>query len=163
NALNYSAFTTAVVVNLTTHAATGVSGGVTDIANVTTGGGNDTLTGDSGNNQLNGGAGNDTYVFDADTQQGSDGITDSAGVDTLDFSGTMTLGVTVSLATGVFQTVNGNLKLALHAGNTVENVIGSGLADRLTGNALNNVLSGGGGNDVLSGGDGADVLIGGAG
>ena len=53
--------------------------------------------------------------------------------------------------------------MALHAGNVIENVIGTALVDHFTGNALNNVLSGGAGNDVLSGSDGADILIGGAG
>ena len=149
NALDYSGRSTAVVVNLKTGAATSVTGGVTNIANATTGGGNDTLTGNGLNNQFTGGAGNDTYVFDTDTQLGSDGITETGGgVDTLDFSGTTTLGVTVDLATGVFQTVNANLKLALHSGVTIKNAIGTSQADRFTGNSLNNQFTGGAGDDV---------------
>src|SRR5262249_607663 len=50
--LDYSAFTTSVVVNLATGAATNVSGGVTNIQNVISGSGADTLTGNSQGNIL---------------------------------------------------------------------------------------------------------------
>src|SRR5262249_44185935 len=38
---------------------------------------NDTLTGNLLNNNLNGGAGNDTYVFDTDSAQGSDTVSEA--------------------------------------------------------------------------------------
>jgi hypothetical protein len=59
--LDYSAWTTPVTVNLVTGAATGIAGGVSNIANVRGGSGNDTLTG-GGGNILIGGAGSNTLV-----------------------------------------------------------------------------------------------------
>jgi hypothetical protein len=57
--LNYSAYTTAITVNLATGAATGVAGGVSEIQVVIGGSGNDTLTGGADSSILVGGAGND--------------------------------------------------------------------------------------------------------
>ena len=126
--------------------------------------GSDTLEGGPGNDTLTGGAGNDTYLFDADTALGSDTLNESGGgVDLLDFSATLSLGVTVNLATASSQTVNSNLSLTLSAGNTFEMVLGSALNDTLSGNALNNVLFGGAGNDTISGVGGRDLLVGGTG
>jgi hypothetical protein len=59
--LDYSAYTTAVVVNLATGAATG-TGGVAGIANVLGGAGDDTLTAGSGNAILVGGRGHNVLV-----------------------------------------------------------------------------------------------------
>jgi Ca2+-binding RTX toxin-like protein len=61
NTLDYSAFSTAVSVNLAAHAATGLAG-FDGIQNVTGGAGNDSLVGDARNNLLNGGSGNDTLT-----------------------------------------------------------------------------------------------------
>ena len=135
------------------------------LANVLTGGaGNDTLTGSGGNDLLTGGAGDDVYVFDTDTALGVDTVNEAAGgIDTLDFSQTDSLGITVNLGQAVQQVVNGNLSLILGSGSTVENVIGGAGNDVLMGNSLANVLTGGGGNDTLTGGDGSDILIGGLG
>jgi len=58
---------------------------------------------------------------------------------------------------------NTGLTLTLSASDSIENVVGGSLNDRLTGNALANRITGNGGNDTLSGGGGNDVLIGGAG
>jgi hypothetical protein len=102
-------------------------------------------------NTLTGGAGNDTYGFDADSPQHLDTIVDAGGgTDTLDFSSTTTLGVTVNLADPLAQTVNANLSLMLLAGNTLNNVVGTALDDSLTGNSLNNTLTGGAGGDVYA-------------
>jgi len=46
---------------------------------------------------------------------------------------------------------------------SIENVIGTALADTLTGDANDNMLAGGAGADVLNGGDGKDTLTGGLG
>ena len=62
-ALNYSAYTTSVRVNLSLGTATGVAGGVSGISEVTGGSGNDILIGNSGNDILDGGpGGNDILV-----------------------------------------------------------------------------------------------------
>jgi Ca2+-binding RTX toxin-like protein len=135
------------------------------LANVLTGGaGNDSLTGGAGNDTLIGGAGNDTYVFAADANLGSDTINEAGGgIDTLDFSPTTTLGVTVDLSSTAAQVVNANLTLILSAGNVIENAIGGSHNDVLIGNSLANVLNGGPGDDSLVGNAGNDTLVGGAG
>uniref|UniRef100_UPI00398C12D3 calcium-binding protein n=1 Tax=Polaromonas sp. YR568 TaxID=1855301 RepID=UPI00398C12D3 len=46
---------------------------------------------------------------------------------------------------------------------SIENLVGTAMADRLTGSDAANALSGGGGNDTLDGGKGNDTLDGGAG
>ncbi|QDU28395.1 Bifunctional hemolysin/adenylate cyclase precursor [Anatilimnocola aggregata] len=172
--LDYSEFTTSVNANLLTGAAT-ATGGVSGIENLTGGSGNDILTGDSqqnilignagadsllgneaddtleggaGNDTLDGGDGNDTYLFDTDSQLGTDQLDDFLGIDTLDFSSTTTIGVTIKLAVTANQTVNSNLKLRLGTTGTFENVIGSAQNDFFTGNELSNVLTGGLGDDT---------------
>jgi hypothetical protein len=59
--LDYSAYTTPVTVNLKTHTATGVGGGVFFVQNVTGGQGNNILVG-NGNNILRGGSGRDILI-----------------------------------------------------------------------------------------------------
>lgn len=60
NTLDYSAYTTAVTVNLATGQATGVAGGVGGINDVIGGSAGDTLTGDNGDNVIKGNGGIDT-------------------------------------------------------------------------------------------------------
>lgn len=57
-----------------------------------------------------GGAGDDTYAFNTNAALGADGLTDSAGIDRLYFTGS-TAGVTVDLGQTAQQTLNANLKL----------------------------------------------------
>ncbi len=126
--------------------------------------GSDVLMGRAGNDTLLGGSDNDTYYFDAAQKLGTDTVLEvpGGGTDTLDFSTTATVGVTVNLATTGTQTVvSKKLTLSLSAGNVIENVIGGRGADVLIGNALDNVLHGGSGNDILLGGAGDDILLGG--
>lgn len=75
--LSYYSYGSAVVVNLTTGAAPGVGGGVSDVENVTGSAFDDVLTGDAGNNRLSGGAGNDSLYGMA----GDDVFPDDAGTD----------------------------------------------------------------------------------
>ncbi|MFN8709335.1 MAG: M10 family metallopeptidase C-terminal domain-containing protein, partial [Planctomyces sp.] len=91
---------------------------------------NDTLTGNtlvnvlvggSGNDTLTGGAGNDSYSFDMDLELGNDTIIDQSGIDTLDFSQTTTVSVTVDLSIATPQIVNAGLTLTLSAINSIEN------------------------------------------
>ena len=115
--------------------------------------GNDTLSGGGGNDVLSGGAGNDR--LDGGTER-----------DRADYSGSAA--VTVNLAlTGAQVTGQGTDTLV-----SIEHITSGGGNDRLTGNGLGNSLSaglgkdslyGGLGNDTLSGGGGNDVLSGGAG
>src|SRR5262249_6542981 len=89
NALDYSAWTTRVSVNLTTGTATAVGGGARNVRNVTGGSGDDVLVGDASNNVLMGGAGNDVLLGGAgsDTLRGGDGrdlLVGGTDADTLD-------------------------------------------------------------------------------
>ena len=81
NALDYSAWTTAVVVNLTAGTATGTAG-VQKIQNVIGGSGNDVLGGDAAANVLTGGVGNDALAIG-----GNDTLRGSEGDDRIDLSG----------------------------------------------------------------------------
>jgi Ca2+-binding RTX toxin-like protein len=106
-------------------------------------GGNDQLSGNDGDDRLDGGAGNDSL----------DG---GAGVDTAVYS-SASGPVVASLLDGKSTGAGTDTFVS------IENVVGSNFADRLTGDGGNNLLDGGAGNDVLSGGVGNDRLIGGAG
>jgi hypothetical protein len=120
---------------------------------------NNILQGNSANNTLAGGNGNDTYRYLVSSNLGRDSITDSSGIDTLDFTGT-TATVRVNLGITTTQTVvTGKLSLTLSANNAMENVIGGSGSDRLIGNSLNNSLAGGAGNDQLIGRGGNDSFV----
>ena len=118
-----------------------------------------TLVGGAGNDTLTGGSGNDTYLFDCDAPLGKDTISDIAGIDTLDFSATNSLGIVLNLGLTKAQTVNTNLTLTLALATAFENVIGGSKNDTLTGNTLANTLTGNGGNDTLTGGAGNDTYL----
>ena len=110
----------------------------------------DILDGGAGNDILNGESGNDTYVFDADSPNGDDIITElpANGTDTLDFSVTESLAVSVDLTTGILQVVNANQRIQLISPIALENVQGGSGNDVLVSNSRNNVLEGGAGNDT---------------
>ncbi len=131
--------------------------------NVLTGNaGNDSIEGRAGNDTLMGNDGDDTYVFDADGPLGSDQLFEdvgTGGTDTLDFSATTTVGVSVNLGNAAPQTINANLTLELSTCHSVENVIGSSRDDVLTGNSAGNQITGGPGNDTLTGGMGDDTYV----
>jgi Ca2+-binding RTX toxin-like protein len=118
------------------------------------------LYGGLGNDVLNGDGGNDTYILIAG---GNDVITDSSGVDMLDFSQTTTSGVVVDLSrtNGSSQNIAPGAMLALNG--VIERVIGTNQADVLSGGSGDDVLVGLGGNDRLMGQSGNDILLGGAG
>ncbi len=137
--LNFSPSSTAVIIDLA-DASAQVIGGLTltfptdVIENVTGGFGSDVLVGNSldnilignggddqfrglgGDDQLDGGTGNDTYYFNAIIPLGHDDIFEpqSSAIDTLDFSETSNLGVSVNLGLNTSQTVNANHTLTLH-------------------------------------------------
>ena len=109
--------------------------------------------------------GNNTYSYTDATGLRVDNIVDDGGIDTLDFSA-LTVGVDVNLTPGAYSSVGkiasgdkalANLTTSLDA--TIENVIGSPLADNLLGNAANNRITGGGGDDTIDGGVGGDTAV----
>ncbi len=106
-----------------------------NIQNVTTGSGNDTLTGNSANNVLNGGSGNDTADY-------STSITS--------INANLTTGQVVGSATGTDTLVN------------IENIIGTAQSDIIRGDTNANSLMGLGGNDTIYGGLDGDHIDGGA-
>ncbi len=147
--------------------------------NVLTGSGNDTITGDAGNNIFYEGGGNDIY-------------NGGAGSDTVDYS-TSTSTVSVNLNTTTAQTIgsfggsdtlrdienvigSATLSNTLRGGDATANrLVGGAAIDFIIGNGLGDTLIGGAGNDVIFGdyvntfsttagiADGDDVIEGGAG
>jgi Ca2+-binding RTX toxin-like protein len=123
------------------------------------GDGDDILNGGAGNDDLNGEAGNDTYVFDLNSDQGSDTIRDvCGGRDTIEFIGNEAVKIDLSLTNT--QHVNRNLALKIQG---IENIAGAGGNDTIYGNNLANTLKGGDGNDIINAGDGNDEIFGGLG
>lgn len=109
-------------------------------------GGLDYVSPGDGNDKVNGGAGHDTLAAGA----GRDRLIGGIGSDWLDFRDARR-GVTVSLAAR---------KSPGERWSSLENVVGSRRADRLTGDDGQNQLRGGAGNDRLHGLGGDDVLAG---
>lgn len=155
---SYAAATGDLVIDLslgTPQALAGLgSASFSDIEDVEGGLGDDRLTGNSGNNRLIGGDGDDTLAGGA----GNDTLAGGAGSDLADYSAA-SAGVTVSLAVTGSQTTGGAGSDTL---SQIENLTGSGHADRLTGTSTANTISGGNGADTIIGGGGADSMIGGA-
>ncbi len=77
--LDYSALSSDVTVSLAGGSASGVTGTVSNIENITGGSGNDSLTGDANANTINGGSGNDTITGNA----GADALDGGFGTDRL--------------------------------------------------------------------------------
>jgi Ca2+-binding RTX toxin-like protein len=105
--------------------------------------------------KLNGGAGDDTFNSVTTGEDGDDAIDGAAGTDTISYSARTVTGVTVNLATS--GGITGGSEVDTYTV-TIENIIGSAVADVITGNTLNNKITGGGGGDTLNGGAGADVF-----
>ena len=78
-----------------------------------------------------------------------------AGNDTVSYAASTAL-VTVNLSTGAGSGIGSHA--AGDSYTSIENIIGSGLADTLTGNTGNNVMTGGLGNDRILGGGGNDSI-----
>ncbi len=147
-----------------------------DTENVSTAGGNDTLTGDvnanrleggNGNDRLDGGGGADTLNGDGDNDvlvggAGGDVLSGGLGTgDTVDYSAAVGA-VAVTIGAGAD---DGELGEADDVKATVENVTGGPGNDSITGSSANNRLSGGVDPDPTAndGDTGDDTLIGGAG
>jgi Ca2+-binding RTX toxin-like protein len=124
----------------------------------------DSIKGNSLANVFVGGPGDDNYLFDCDLFQGSDIINEfGGGIDSLDFTATSDIAISVSLQRATAQIVNSALTLTIMSSSHIENVIGGSRGDSLVGNSLANRLEGFAGNDSLTGGGGNDLLIGGLG
>jgi hypothetical protein len=115
------------------------------------------------NRALAGGLGNDVYKFDVDSALGLWRLDEAGGgLDTIDFSPTTTVGVSINLGKISAHVVHAtNLNLTLGLATAFENAIGGAGADTLIGNSLPNTLIGGAGNDKLTGAAGSDNLFGG--
>jgi len=189
NRLDYSAFSTAVTVDLDSGSATATDG-ITHIQNVTGGRGDDDLTGDSQQNRLSGGAGNDTLTGAAgddvlsggrgndtlrgdagnDQLSGGSGVNDiagGAGDDTLVESADADIILTdTGVRIGTEESTIDAVEFAvLTGGDSANNLDASSFSGSVTlaGAGGDDTLTGGAQDDTLSGGDGDDRLTGGAG
>ena len=156
-----------------------------DVENITSGSGADTLIGNDGRNVLDGGAGSDSLsglggndvLMDSggdsasnrfDGGEGDDLMSGGAGPDVFaggDGEDTVTYAARI---TPVKVTLDGSADDGAdgegdNVGTDVEDVIGGAGNDTLVGNPSDNQLEGGPGDDAISGGDGNDGLIGGSG
>ncbi|KQS91121.1 MULTISPECIES: beta strand repeat-containing protein [unclassified Rhizobium] len=132
--------------NLTLSGTADITAAGNELANV--------ITGNSGGNTLSGGDGDDILIGGA----GYDDLRGGAGLDTASYAGA-TKAVIASLVDTSYNSNDASGDFY----RSIENLIGTNYADRLTGNTAANVLDGGDGDDVLIGGAGADTLIGGSG
>jgi hypothetical protein len=188
NALDYSAYSSSVVVNLQAGSATGVGGGFANIQSFTGGSAANTLAGpdapttwsitgaDAGTvdngvvfaafGNLVGGAGDNAFVFsDGATVSGS--ITGGGGTNTLDYSA-YSSSVLVDLQTGSATGVGGgianiqNITGGSGGGTGVYNIlVGNGGNVLTSGDGRRNLLIAGGSASTLIGGNDDDILIGG--
>ncbi|BCM26284.1 calcium-binding protein [Methyloradius palustris] len=143
----YNVGTTQVVANLTTGVVNGVNGILTNVENLTSAGGNDSLTGSSVANVLTGGAGDDTLIGAG----GADTLNGGTGVDTASFAGLNAITVTLDATGGGTATsTSGNVTLT-----SIENLIGTSNNDTITLSVLPTATTGG----IIDGGAGTDTLI----
>jgi Ca2+-binding RTX toxin-like protein len=126
-------------------------------------GGDDSLYGGAGDDTMLGGSGVDIVVGGA----GDDELWGGDGADTLDGGDGIDLvryldsesGVVVDLNTGTALDGFGSTDNLI----SIEQVHGSGFADRISGDASDNRLFGWAGEDTISGGEGDDIILGGLG
>ena len=132
--VTFESTTLGVTVDLSAGTAEGEEIGsdlLVDIENVSGGAGNDSITGNDGDNVLAGGAGNDSLIG-------------GEGADTADYGAT-TLGVTVDLSSGFAEGEETGIDTLFG----IENVTGGAGNDTITGDEGDNVLDGGGGTDTV--------------
>ncbi|MFN3235370.1 MAG: beta strand repeat-containing protein, partial [Gammaproteobacteria bacterium] len=133
--IDYSSSSSAVTVDLAVGAGVGDGSDTLDsIENIIGSDHDDTLAGDSGDNEIDGGGGTD--IVDYSSASG---------------------GVIINLNNGT-ATGDGNDTLT-----SIENVFGSRNADDITGTTGVNIIDGGEGDDTIDGGSGNDTIVGGSG
>jgi Ca2+-binding RTX toxin-like protein len=126
------------------------------------GDGDDTLTGGAVTSNLYGGEGNDT--FKQQSAKVADIMDGGNGIDVVDYS-VRTSSLTITVGDG--NANDGEAGEGDEVQNTIENVIGSSAADSISAAAdtvdVAHTFTGGDGDDTLTGGNGVDVLNGGKG
>ncbi|MFJ5446857.1 beta strand repeat-containing protein [Methylobacillus methanolivorans] len=144
-----------ISVNLDSGVVNGVGDRISNVENLRTSRGDDSLVGNSANNVLEGGGGKDTL----------DG---AGGIDTASYENSGA-GVVVKLTTAALAGVGAAGEQGINGDATgdvllnIENLRGSNSDDRLYGDNSDNLIEGLGGNDTLEGLGGNDTLIGGNG
>lgn len=131
---------------------------------------NDYIIGGAGDDTLNGQGGDDLFVFDGDTDTGTDSIDGGNGVDQIGYFNTAS-NVTIDLSNiystqSVTSTSNLNLMDYIEdvtTGSGDDTVYGNNLANYITTNGGQDIVYGYGGADTIFGGNGADSLYGGDG
>ena len=166
--LDFSGTTSAIHIDLSRTDAQAVNANLTltlangnFVKNVIGTPGNDTITGNAadniiqggaGDDSLTGGGGNDTFVYDADSAQGSDTIVEHAAdtndSGTLDFSRTEKTGISVDLTKSATQIVAPNVSLSFDP-LAINNVTGGDGDDTITANSQNDILIGGEGKNTF--------------
>ncbi|WP_423298271.1 calcium-binding protein, partial [Arcobacter sp. YIC-310] len=140
---------------------------IKNIENITTGDGDDTITGDdlnntiitnAGDDNVQGGRGNDYLDGGSNTSVG-----DSVDYSYLDDITAYTSGVKVDLSNETATDLNAGDAVGTDILKNFENVTGSKNDDSLIGNNSENTLKGNDGDDILEGKDGNDSLDGGLG
>ncbi len=162
----YTSDTVGVIVDLSTNTVRFVNRSgienLSNIENITSGPGTDTLIGDNfantlraggGNDALSGGGGDDILLGEG----GDDSLDGGAGINTASYEGAPS-GVTVNLSTGVSSGGAGSDTFK-----NIQNLLGSNFDDSLHGDAGPNNLNGGlYSDDKLWGHGGDDIIDGGA-
>lgn len=148
---------------------TSADGGVA-FASLNGGAGADLLVSGKGSDTLNGGDGDDTFA-EGVPANGADVIIGGNGTDVVDYSQTWDFANAVLMAgtrtvTGVTVTIDGVANDGTTGASendnvqtTVENLVGTAMADVLTGSASNNKIWGMDGADTISGGAGDDTFV----
>ncbi|WP_243370405.1 calcium-binding protein [Microvirga solisilvae] len=156
--ISYQTATSAIRINIG-YFETGIGDALGDtvqgIENIVGSSFNDTITGSGEDNKIEGGDGNDLLQGStgADTIDGGDGI------DTVSYSYSDSWNVVIDL--GAVDGIQAGLETTNHARGdkliSIENVIGTKWADKITGNDVANVLDGG---KQVNGGTAVDTLAG---
>ena len=129
---------------------------VTTVENITTGSGDDTLTGDSQDNILSSGSGSDTLTGGG----GNDVLDGGDDVDVANYSTSSgAISTDLSLAENNVYIDDSNIDTLI----SIEEIIASDFDDNLLGSTADDVFFAGAGNDILAGGEGSDTLDGGDG
>jgi Ca2+-binding RTX toxin-like protein len=129
--------------------------GLTDIANLVGGAGDDVLTGNALANTLIGGSGDDTLAGLAGNDRllpgaGAGSTDGGADVDTVSFEDAPVVIGGVSVTARLAAPASANVSGSVHGLANVENITGSPGDDVLTGDTTANVLNGGAGTDTVS-------------
>ncbi|MBO6948692.1 MAG: DUF4114 domain-containing protein [Rhodospirillales bacterium] len=123
---------------------------------ITTGDGDDTLSGTGADDILNGGAGDDTLI--ASPGGGDDTYIGGEGNDTITYAASDD-NLTINLAEGTAFDDEGDNGIGNDTIIEIENVIGGSGNDIIIGDENANILRGGGGDDFIDGRDGQDTAV----